>query len=130
MTDSLLPPSDREWLVDLIRRENEKIHTKISELALQVKKLDDRQRDSAETDLDHERRIADAQLRLERISATSGAEAGKESAEATSKKWGVIYALIALATTITNTLIGAKHEPVIPPVKEEIRTHAGKDQIH
>ncbi len=137
MGDSLLPESDREWLANLIRTENAKLDRKIGELGDKVQKLEDRQRrsedalrDSTVTDLDHERRIADAHLRLERLGASAGAAAGKESAEATAKKWGAIYAAIGIIYTVVNSLFGAqKHEPVIPP-KEEIHAPSSQEQTH
>lgn len=129
--DSLLPESDREWLATLIRTENEKLQGKIDILGEKVDRLEERQqrqdsalRDSSAIDLDHERRIADTQLRLERLSANAGAAAGKESAEATAKKWGAIYAAIGVIYSIVHSLIGAqKSEPATPP-REEIHAPA------
>jgi hypothetical protein len=120
MTDSILPESDREWLANLIRNENAKLDKKIDGLGVKVDKLEERQseqeralRDSTITDLDHERRIADAHLALERMGATAGAIAGKAVAESSAKKWGALYALIAAIHTVVNLLGGQPGFPVV-----------------
>lgn len=116
-SDSVLPPGDREWLAGLIKSQGDKTDRALTDLAVRVDgvatrldRLEERQadherslRDSKVTDLDHERRIADAHERI----ASIGAAAGKESAEGVAKKYGAILTLVITAIVTVAQVVQA-----------------------
>lgn len=123
MSDSI-PPSDREWMAQLLQKELQKVHDRFDSVDERLDRIEERQDDSerrehqltrqtSAADLDQQREIAELWRRL---SEDSGRRAGRESGAAAGKKWAAVSAAIALVSTLVNALLAREIPPVtIPP---------------
>jgi len=78
----------------------------VRDLQINQKTLSRSDRHLSQTSLEAQKQIAELWQHMSRqAGAEAGGVAGKKSAETTGKKWGALYTLIALITTLVNSLI-------------------------